>query len=291
MKLETGQVAVVTGAALALPLTLLARPLCRALFPSADEALLVEAEAKANVSGEVLNVRSGKGRASITTDVSDAPRSFSVGAPGETGRYLGAHETGATIVPRRAKVLTIPLDAAKTAAGVPRWSAREAPFEDTFWRRTRAGNLILFGKNRGEPIVPLFLGVAQVTLPQRRWLLPAFEETNQAREELLHRLAKHAGTVLVVVEHVKAGTGGRHQHRIAGMGTLVGLHHGGVHGICVHHGNTCLRQRITNQRCIAPYQHNRTNKTRHGGSQRREVLALAFATQNEHEFAVRTQPL
>lgn len=150
-----------------------------------DSALLVEAEAKANVSGEVLNVRSGKGRASITTDVSDAPRSFSVGAPGETGRYLGAHETGSTIVPRRAKVLTIPLDAAKTAAGVPRWSAREAPFEDTFWRRTRAGNLILFGKNRGEPIVPLFLGVAQVTLPQRRWLLPAFEETNQAREELL----------------------------------------------------------------------------------------------------------
>jgi hypothetical protein len=153
-----------------------------------DAAILVENKAKENVNGPALKVRSGRGRAAITHDNEDAPRSFAVGAPGEVGRYLGAHETGATILPVRSSVLTIPLDAALTASGVPRFSAREAAsrFDHTFWRESRAGNLILFGRT-GKKLTPLFVGVDRVVLPKRPWLRPAFDAALPEMEQLLIR--------------------------------------------------------------------------------------------------------
>ena len=33
----------------------------------------------------------------------------------------------------------------------------------------------------------------------------------------MHRVTENLGAMLVVVEHVKTGTGGRHQHRITGL--------------------------------------------------------------------------
>lgn len=144
-------------------------------------ALHVEGVAKSNVSGIVLRVRSGGGRSRITHLVDGD--SFTVGSP---DAYMRAHETGATIVARRARLLTIPLPAAKTAAGVARFSARQAPYAETFWRESKRGNLILFGK-QGDRIVPLFLGRTSVRLPRRPWLRPAFDGAVEAMEAILVR--------------------------------------------------------------------------------------------------------
>jgi len=129
------------------------------------------------LSGQVLNVRSGGLRRSVTTDASDLPRSISVGTPSPAAP---THEAGAVIRPRRARLLTIPLDAAQTGAGVARFTARGAArqFDATFWQRSRAGNLILFGK-RGDQLVPLFLGLRKVTIPQRSFMEPALERERE----------------------------------------------------------------------------------------------------------------
>lgn len=146
-----------------------------------QSALLIEGRAKANVSGRVLRVRTGGGRARITHDLAGLPDSFAVGSPDV---YMKAHETGATITPRRARLLAIPLDAAKTANGVARFSPRQAPYDDTFWRRSRRGSLILFART-GKRLVPLFVGKTSVHLPQRPWLRPAFDEGIPEMEALL----------------------------------------------------------------------------------------------------------
>jgi hypothetical protein len=83
---------------------------------------------------------------------------------GESADYFRVLEEGhGGIRPTRAKVLTIPLEAALTPAGVPRFTARGAAefYEHTFWHRSKAGKLILFGESGGE-LTPLFVGVASV---------------------------------------------------------------------------------------------------------------------------------
>lgn len=75
------------------------------------------------------------------------------------------HEFGATIRPKRAKFLTIPLPAALDSRGVPlKTKARDWP--DTFVRKSRQGNLIIFQK-RGRGIVPLYVLKREVKIPPR----------------------------------------------------------------------------------------------------------------------------
>lgn len=76
------------------------------------------------------------------------------------------------ITPVRSQYLTIPLDAAKTPAGVARGRARDFP--DTFFGRSRRGQLFLFQK-QGKEIVPLFLLVKEVVIPARPALRPTLE--------------------------------------------------------------------------------------------------------------------
>lgn len=84
---------------------------------------------------------------------------------------LSVHEHGATIRPRSAEYLTIPLPAAMDGRGVPRRrSARE--WRDTFVARSRRGNLLIF-QRRGTEIVPLYLLRREVQLPARL----GFQET------------------------------------------------------------------------------------------------------------------
>lgn len=146
-------------------------------------ALVIEAKAKELVSGDVLEVRSGRGRSSITIDASRLPDSIAVGSP--LG-YMALQETGGTIRPKQAQLLTVPLEAAKTPRGVPRFTAREAAskYESTFWQKTPSGSLILFGRN-ASGIVPLFAGVKRVTLPPRPWLRPAFDRSLPRVAELV----------------------------------------------------------------------------------------------------------
>ena len=78
---------------------------------------------------------------------------------------LSVHETGATIRPRSARFLTIPLPAAMDRRGVPlRRRARD--WDNTFVATSRRGNLLIFRREAGG-IAPLYLLKTSVTLRPR----------------------------------------------------------------------------------------------------------------------------
>lgn len=95
------------------------------------------------------------------------------------------HEQGATIRPKSAQYLTIPLPAALNPNGTPkRRSARD--WQNTFVQRSKKGNLLIFQKGRGGNLVPLYVLKKQVRIPKRL----AFEEAFEAgRDFLADRIA------------------------------------------------------------------------------------------------------
>lgn len=117
-------------------------------------------------SGRPIKVRSGITRNSIRTQLNRSEPSAVVGSP---LRHVPVLEDGKTIRPRRRKYLTIPLAAAKTGLGRSRGDARTvgARYQSTFFRRSKRGNLILYGK-RGHNITPLFVLKKSVRIPAKR---------------------------------------------------------------------------------------------------------------------------
>lgn len=93
------------------------------------------------------------------------------------GVHIGRRGKRTTIRPKNAQYLTIPLDAAKTKAGVARGSARSGVFGETFVVKSKAGNLIIMGKRkrqRGKSagqtfgnVVPLFVLKKKVVIRAR----------------------------------------------------------------------------------------------------------------------------
>ena len=123
---------------------------------------------------ERLAVRSGKGlrtiKESIRVDFDGVTVSGSISA-GD----LSVHETGATVRATNAKYLTIPLPAALDSRGLPlRERARD--WDSTFVARSKRGNLIIFRKNTGGTITPLYILKTQVTIPPRLGLGKAFND-------------------------------------------------------------------------------------------------------------------
>jgi hypothetical protein len=91
--------------------------------------------------------------------------------------HVGPRGQVTTIKPVGKKYLTIPLPAAMTKAGVLRGSAQSGTWGETFFARSKKGNLILFGKRvaqkgahageaRGK-VVPLFVLKKQVQIKAR----------------------------------------------------------------------------------------------------------------------------
>lgn len=166
-----------------------------------------EREAKRKASGPILKARTGRYRTSIasrvTGDDAELMGEFGImkgGAAGlEAAAAIGAafgaassnvlvyarvQEYGKTITKKGRGVLAIPLAAALTPAGVPRFRPREAEQVypgGTFWQPF-GDHLILFGikafrKNWGRtPIVPLFVGVRSVTIKPKHLLGTSFKE-------------------------------------------------------------------------------------------------------------------
>lgn len=78
---------------------------------------------------------------------------------------MAVHERGAVITPRTSQYLTIPLPAALDSRGVPlRKSARD--WQNTFVRRSKRGNLLIFQK-QGREIIPLYALKKSVRIPAR----------------------------------------------------------------------------------------------------------------------------
>jgi len=116
--------------------------------------------------GDSLSRRSGGGLRSIMESIKVQSGSEIQDVSGRIGGnyYMRVHEYGATITPRTAKYLTIPMPAALDARGIPKKrSARE--WSNTFVAPTKSG-LMIFQK-RASRIVPLYLLKKSVKIPAR----------------------------------------------------------------------------------------------------------------------------
>ena len=119
-----------------------------------------------------LSARTGAGRRSVrfaTVPIANGMRLEM--AAGGNAFYLIVHENGATIRPRSAKYLAIPIGAAKTKAGVSRQSGpRQYP--DLKFVIARSGKKLLvrvLPKTKRQParIVPMYVLVPVVNIPPR----------------------------------------------------------------------------------------------------------------------------
>lgn len=131
-----------------------------------------------------LHVRSGDMRRSgVMMPVEETEHSLRGGLlVGQGLPYPPVQEFGATITPKNAAHLAIPLDAALTPSGVARFGPRDA---EAAGYRTFVRGRILFGEKDGE-IVPLFLLVDQVTIPDRPTVKPTFDANRDWIEGQLH---------------------------------------------------------------------------------------------------------
>jgi hypothetical protein len=141
-----------------------------------------------------LSRRSGAMVQSIVESVQVNGRAFDKITGQIGGSMIAAmQEFGATITPKTAKYLTVPLPAALDSKGLPRKkSARE--WDNTFVARSKAGNLIIFQRD-GAKIVPLFVLKTSVTIPPRLGMrktldtgIPYFVE--RAMDALVRELMK-----------------------------------------------------------------------------------------------------
>lgn len=121
-----------------------------------------------------LSRRSGKLSSRFRREnVEDQGNASEVRAQFTISGIAAVHERGATIRPKRAQYLTIPLPAALSGSGVPlRPSARA--WKNTFVAKSKKGSLLIFQK-RGKEIVPLYALVKQVVIPKRLNFQEAFD--------------------------------------------------------------------------------------------------------------------
>lgn len=164
------------------------------LYPAAlATATDAQNRAQSRVANDVLRSRSGRLKSSIAGSVKgESGGSFAIvlRAGGRVGGYsvpyAAAHEFGATITPKRAKFLRIPLPAARTAAGVDRYATplRQTGAGMFHVRRSASGRLLLFNNATGEP---WYLLVRQSKVRARPFLRPSLTE---AGEKLPGRIQK-----------------------------------------------------------------------------------------------------
>lgn len=158
---------------------------------------LVERKLKLNLSGQILKVRSGKLRQSIGSRVfaSETGITGLAGSGVRSGKrmiYANIHETGGLITAKKAKYLTIPLDAAKTPAGAPR-KPKARDWQNTFVLRTKGGELMIVQKNGKKGIIPLYILKKSVNIPKRRYLSRTLE---QMQNRILVVLGAHINNAL-----------------------------------------------------------------------------------------------
>ena len=143
-----------------------------------------------NVSGIILKRRTGNLAKSMGYRISEGKNGalesqIGSGATLQTNRMIYANilEEGGIIRPKVAKMLAIPIGKALTPSGVARFRPRQitsSGYAHSFIKRSKAGNLILFGTNkRGAKIsiTPLFLLKDKVTIPAFRYMAQTVEQT------------------------------------------------------------------------------------------------------------------
>lgn len=124
---------------------------------------------KYTLTGSVLRRRTGNLVRSVAFTIDQQGQEKVVGRVGIIRQgpamvYAGVHITGAIIRPKRGQYLAVPLAAAQTAAGVPRFTPRQVP--GAFFIRSKRGNLLLVRRVAGG-LQPLFVMKRQVRIPRR----------------------------------------------------------------------------------------------------------------------------
>jgi phage gpG-like protein len=126
----------------------------------------------------------GGGRGKTLSDTGRLLQSIMARAPRITGNsvsigtnviYGSIHQEGGTIKPKNAKMLAIPLTReARRAGSASRWWKQNESKNPFIWKGIQRKNLFIVyvekrGKSKGK-IVPMFLLLPRVTIPQRRFL-------------------------------------------------------------------------------------------------------------------------
>lgn len=131
-----------------------------------------------------LSVRTGKLRQSIysgTRIKRDTVEAFT----GSKVPYAAIQERGGVVRPRTARMLAIPLGAAKTKAGVNRQRPRD--YTDLFIIKSKSGKLLLVRKN-GDGIEPLFLLVHQSKIRPHWYLRDGMRSAAKTADPLLRKV-------------------------------------------------------------------------------------------------------
>lgn len=174
--------------ALALTLGAKQRLLAETKAALARRLAQADAEIVQNLSGSVLKRGTGNLARSVRHRLEQQGPSKIMGevgilaGSGPVTKYAAIHLTGGVITPKRAQFLAIPLPAARTASGVPRYGS---PLRETLKAAFPAGTFVakgvLFGKlgattsgrlktKGGSNIVALFALKKSVTIPKRDYL-------------------------------------------------------------------------------------------------------------------------
>lgn len=130
-----------------------------------------------NLSGTRLKRRTGRLASGITySKASVSGGSLAVNVM-STEPYARIQDVGGKIKARPGSWLTVPLPAALTPVGVVKAPARRWP--NTFFKRTRSGNVVLFQKSTRGPIIPLFVLKKEITLKPTKWALDAIAAASE----------------------------------------------------------------------------------------------------------------
>jgi len=151
------------------------------------------------LQGSPLHIRSGLLSNSIAVRPLEESDTQIRGPVGTNTVYGPIHEFGGTITPKTAQFLTIPLEAALTAAKVLRFTARQiisspesGGYTGTFFRKG-----VLFGTEAGGGITPLFALKSSVSIPARPFMHPALTavkpEYDTALTQALEKAKAEAG--------------------------------------------------------------------------------------------------
>ncbi len=146
----------------------------------------LEAHLKQNhLSGQSLGVRTGTGRRASFNRVetgSDREIVVVVGSDLRKAKYMRAQDQGATLSPKSAAHLTIPIGAARTPKGVTRFTAREViSSPGSFgYTGTFVKNGIIFGsRGQGQKPEPLFALKQRVTMKAVGFLAHTLNEKRE----------------------------------------------------------------------------------------------------------------
>jgi len=138
----------------------------RGAYPSGTSA--------AGVFPGTLSKRSGSLNASLNPNrIKITGTDDTIGVSFTLTGIAAVHEKGATITPKKAKYLTVPLPAALTGRGVPRKPNARA-WKNTFVLKSKKGNLLIMQKRKRGELVPLYVLKKKVTIPKRLAFEPAF---------------------------------------------------------------------------------------------------------------------